>query len=280
MFSRRLFLLQFLVVLAACKQAGNQKLGKLTIGAVSYDEGDRSIEQYSALVDHLRTQLKTNIELEPTFNELQALEQIKRRVWSLVFAPPGLAAVAISEEKYLPLFPLEGVANSRSLIVVREESRFQKLTDLAGQVVALGEIGSATGYYLPLYNLYGLTLSEIRTAPTPKTVLEWIEKGEVAAGALSLADVERYRSAFKNTKFRVLQSNYVPPGSLLVGPMIEQPQQEQIRKALASASPRIISAAGYLPNGKTPDYKPLTEVIAKVRPLGDKIEQKPVALYN
>ena len=278
MFSRRLFLLQLLFLLSACKTEETSKLGKMTIGVVSYGDGDRAIEQYSALVDYLQAQLKTIIELEPTFNEIRALQQIKQRVWSLAFAPPGLAAIAIFEEQYSPICPLEGVEKMRSLIVVREESLFKKLSDLKGQAIALGQPGSATGYYLPLYKLYGLTLAEIRIAPTPKTILEWIEKKEVAAGALSLADLERYGKDFQQTKFRVIDTHSVPSGAVIVGSTVELYQQERIRKLLTSASPNLIAAAGYLPNATVPNYKPLMEMIVKVRPLEDKIKKKPVIL--
>lgn len=278
MFSRRLFLWQILLFLVACQPTGTDKLGKLTLGLVSYSEDERSIEQYSALIDYLSAQLKTIIEFEPTFNEIRAIEQIQRRNWSLVFAPPGLAALAIFEEQYAPLFPLEGVANTRFLMVVRQESPIQKLTDLQGRAIALGQPGSATGYYLPLYHLYGLTLSEVRLAPTPRTILQWIDKKEVVAGALSLADFEGYRSNFKQTEFRVIFSASVPPGSILVAPTVELYQQEQIRKTLASASLRIIAEAGYLPNAQVPNYQGLIELITKVKPLGEKLKKKPVEL--
>jgi len=280
MFSRRLFLLKLLFLLTACKTAEKPKLGKLNLGVVSYGEGDRSIQQYSVLTDYLATELKTLVELEPAFNEVKALEQIKRKIWSVVFAPPGLAAIAISEEQYLPLFPLEGLENARSVIVVRQESPIQKLTDLEGKAIALGQVGSATGYYLPLYNLYGLTLAEVRFAPTPKTVLQWIDHKEVAAGALSLAELERYRVDFGKAGFRILYTDSVPTGSILVGPTVERIQQEQIRKVLGSASPKITAAAGFLPNAKVPDYKPLIEKVARVRPIAEQIKKKPAALFK
>ncbi|HEY9665537.1 MAG TPA: PhnD/SsuA/transferrin family substrate-binding protein, partial [Coleofasciculaceae cyanobacterium] len=161
-----------------------------------------------------------------------------------------------------------------------QESPVQKLTDLEGKAIAIGQPGSATGYYLPLYNLYGLTLAEIRLAPTPKTVLQWLENQEVAAGALSLADLERHRSEFNSTKFRVIHTDSVPSGSILVSPTIEQYQQERIRKILLSASPRIAEAAGYLPNAKVPDYKRVREVIARVRLIAEQVKKKPVYLHE
>lgn len=280
MFSRRLFLLQFVLFLTACKIAGMPKPKKLTIGEVSYGEDEQSIKQYADLVNYLSKELKTIIELEPVYNEVKALEQIKRKTWSLVFAPPGLAALAISEAQYLPLFPLEGLEKTRSVIVVRQESSIKKLSDLSDQVIALGQPGSATGYYLPIQNLFGLTLAEVRLAPTPKTVLQWIENKNVVAGALSLDELERYRSDFAQTKFRILHTDSVPPGAILVGPKVEQYQQEQIRKALNSASPTVAAAAGYLPNAKVPDYKQLIEVVARVRQIAKRIKEKPASLYK
>lgn len=279
MFSRRLFLGQTLFLLTACQSAESPKLGKLTIGTVSYGEAERSLEQYSSLRDHLAAQLKAIIELEPAFNEVRALEQIQQKVWSLVFAPPGLAAIAISQERYAPLFPLEGVETLRAVMVMREESPIEKLRDLDGKVIALGQVGSATGYYLPIYNLYGLTLAEVRFAPTPKTMLQWIEKGEVAAGAMSLAELNQYSSQFNPTKFRVIYTGSVPPGTILVAPTIELNQQEQIRKALQSASQNAIASAGYLPNAKVPNYRQLIEAVARVRAISKRLKEKPARLY-
>ncbi len=278
--SRRLFLSHIIFLLTACKTGEIRRSGKLSIGVVSYGEGEQLSQKYSPLTDYLAAQLKTIIEFEPVYNEIKALEQIKRRIWSLVFAPPGLAAIAISQEQYLPLFPLAGVENARSLILVRQESPIQKLTDLEGKVIALGQLGSATGYYVPIYNLYGLTLAEVRFAPTPKTVLQWIENKEVAAGALSLAELESYRSNFSKTKFRILSASSVPSGAILVGPTVERNQQEQIHKALESASPNMIAAAGYIPNVKIPDYKDLIKKIEKVRSITDKIQETPAHLYK
>jgi phosphonate transport system substrate-binding protein len=282
MLSRRLLLGQLLLLMIGCTAEKSTLRGKLTIGVVSYGEGIRSVEQLTPFSNYLAAQTKTLIELEPAFNELKALEQIKRRIWSLVFAPPGLAAIAISQEQYLPLFPLEGVTNLRSVIVVRKDSPVQKLTDLEGKVVALGQVGSATGYYLPLYNLYGLTLAEVRFAPTPKTVLEWIENQEVAAGALSAAELDRYRAELSGAQFRILYTDphNIPAGSVLVGPTVERNQQEQIRMAMQAASPDIVAAAGYIPNAKVPDYKYLTEVVKRVGPIAERIKQKPAPLYE
>ncbi|CDN10583.1 hypothetical protein RintRC_4880 [Richelia intracellularis] len=102
---------------------------------------------------------------------MQAITQIKGKKWDIVFATSSLAAIAISQELYVPIFSMESSSRrQRSLIVVRNDSSIQKVSDLANRTIALGKPGSASGYYLPLYDFYGLTLAQMRSAPTTKRV--------------------------------------------------------------------------------------------------------------
>ncbi|NJK41994.1 MAG: phosphate/phosphite/phosphonate ABC transporter substrate-binding protein [Acaryochloridaceae cyanobacterium SU_2_1] len=285
MHSRRFFLVCLLPVfwlLIACNPTENSTLKKLLVGVISYGEEARSLEQYADLKDHLSVELKSLVELEPALNEIQAIDQIERQRWDLVFAPPGLAAIAISQSEYVPLLPREGGDQERSVIVVREDSPAQSIKDLANQKIALGQKGSATGYYFPVFNLYGLTLAEIRFGSTPKQVLEWIDKGEVMAGALSLAELEQYRPDFQNTKFRVLfrDSHVVPSGAVLAGPEVDQELQERIVNALESASPVTKRSVGYVSNAEPPDYEYLIKVVQRVQPIAQRITAKPAPLYE
>ncbi|MEO0374070.1 MAG: PhnD/SsuA/transferrin family substrate-binding protein [Cyanobacteria bacterium P01_A01_bin.17] len=269
--------------LAGCgPTTGSGTKRRLTIGVVSYGEGQRSLEQFESLKNHLGTSLKSLIELEPALNERQAIQQIERNSWDLVFAPPGLAALAISQEQYLPLLPRTGGTKEKSIVVVPDNSPAQSLEDLASKPLALGQEGSATGYYLPVYNLYGLTMSEVRLAATPKGVLQLVDSGSAFAGALSVAELERYRSEFSGTKFRVLfrDSHAVPAGSVLVGPTVDRNLQEEIRMALESAGAPVAAAAGYAANSEPPDYSYLIKVVKRVRPIAERIKEKPAPLYE
>jgi phosphonate transport system substrate-binding protein len=270
-----------LVILSGCGTSRLSEQQRLTIGVVSYGTGANVLERYEALKAHLESRLKTIIELEPAYNELQAVRQIERQAWDVVFAPPGLAAIAISEKQYLSLLPQIGGETERSVMVVRQDSGIGKLNDLANQTIALGQEGSAAGYYFPVYNLYGMTLSSIRFAPTPKTALEWVSKGEVAAGALSLAEFERYRSEFSATPLRVLyrDTHKVPSGAILLGPNVDRNEQEQIRQALETAPAPVAAAADYVANAQPPDYGYLIKVVKRVRPIAKRIREKPAPLY-
>jgi phosphonate transport system substrate-binding protein len=278
---RDLFLISLAMpLLKACRQQAEPgPINKLVIGIVSYDAGPNLLDKFERFRAYLATATQTIVELEPAFNELKAVEQIQRQIWSMVFAPPGLAAIAIGSAQYIPLFGLQSRINERSVLLVQAESPIQSLSDLANQVVALGEPGSATGYYLPLYDLYGLTLQEVRFAPTPKTVLDWLNQGKIAAGAMSEQEFQQYRTEFGAERFRVLhQSRNVPASAVLIAPSVERNQQYQIEKAMREAPSSVIGDAGYIPEATLPDYDQFIKLVAKVRPLEARVKQKPAVL--
>jgi len=279
---RRLFLAQILLLVASCTRLKSPQINlkKLIVGVIAYGEGVQSVEQYQSFINYLETQTKTLIELEPAYNEVQAIKQIQRQAWSLVFAPPGLAAIAISKANYISLFPLQGRTSRRSLIVVLATSNIHNLTNLNGKIIALGQPGSATSYYVPLYTLYGTTPAEVRISPTPKTTLDWLAKKEVAAGALSEDEFERYKTEFDLNIFKILTTSLrVPSGSVLISPNVEPNQRQFIQQVMSAALPEMVQQAGYVPEVRPPEYKTLINFIEKVKPIEARINQKPAPLY-
>ncbi len=266
-------------ILLGCSSTSRISTEKLTIGVVGYGNEVRSVDKYEPLQRYLATQTNSIVELEPAYNELQALEQIQRQRWSLVFAPPGIAAIAINEEQYIPLFPLERVGTrERSLLVVKKDSQIKNLVDLSNKKVALGQPGSATGYYLPLYDLYGLTLAQVIFAPTPRQVLRLLQNGTVDAGALSEAEFQTYRSQFQ-TEFGILQkSRLIPSGLVILSPTIERNQQESISNSMRNAPASIISDSDYVVDAQIPEYEEFIKLVEKVKPLEKRVRQTPAVL--
>jgi phosphonate transport system substrate-binding protein len=282
--SRALLTQSIIGLLSACNGRDNSsatKLDKLTVGVVAYGEGVKSIDQYQPFLDYLQTQTKMLAELEPAYNEVKAVEQLQRQAWSLAFAPPGLAAIALSRAQYLPLFPLEGVNNLSSVLVVRDDSPIQELSDVNKRIVALGQPGSATGYYVPLYELYGTTPSEVRIASTPATVMEWVANQEADLGALAKDEFDQLRSQFSPTTFRIVRaSRRIPSGSVLISPAIDRNQQAIIQAAMSEVLPTIAQQVGYIPSAAPPDYNTLIEFIDKVKPIEAHVNEKPARLYE
>jgi phosphonate transport system substrate-binding protein len=274
--SRRLFILQLLLLTACAVKSLSRKSQGLSFGIVSYDEGEKVINRYTNFTQYLSDKTGSIVKLEPVFNENKALERIRSRAWSLVSADPGLAAIAISQNQYSPLCRLQGAGNLRSILVVRNDSPIRNLQQLQNQTVALGQPGSATGYFFPIYNLYGLTLAEIVLAPTPKTVLEWVAQGKATAGALSHKEFNYYSSQWNQTQFRILyiDPHEVPPGLILIAPNIEINLLRQIRQVMNEAPSIVAQEAGYVPNGPLPDYRYMISVVKRVRSIfPDEFEQ-------
>ena len=251
----------------------------MTIGVVSYGDSEVSLEKYQRFQNYLAEQTKIPLELEIAYNELQAVEQIERNRWQIVFAPPGIAAMA-DKQGYTQEFVLERADQSEySLIVVDDSSSIQDLDDLAFSEVAMGEPGSAAGYYLPLYNLYGLTLDKVHFAPTPEKVLEWIDDGTVDAGAISEQELQEFQSNFPDTEFRVLAQSKrkIPPGVVMLG-LIERGQSEFITRVMREAPADIVSDAQYIANANLPDYNEMIRVVERIRPLESQVKQEPAVL--
>lgn len=280
----RIFLvIQLSLFAISCTPRSSINLEKLTIGVVSYGEQTVSIERYKGLKEYLARKTNSIVEFEPAFNELQALEQIQRKNWSIVFAPPGIAAIAMARELYTPIFPLEKISNlERAVIITKADNdNINNLTDLAYRTIALGKQGSAAGYYLPLYDLYGLTLADVIFAPTPQHILELVSQGEVESGALAEYEYEFYRRRdFPNTEFKILhKSRWIPAGLVLISPNIEYHRQEQIKTIMIEAPADIVADAGYVPTFEIPDYQEFIKLVEKVQPLEEKVRETPAQLF-
>ena len=281
--SRRKFILQMLFAASACtkeKTIFNPQSG-LVIGVIGYGQEKQAVERLSSFREYLGEQLKTIIQIEPAFNETIAIERLKRNSWSLVFATTGLAAIAISNYQYSSIFPLQLGTSSRSIIVVNQNSPLKKLSDLQGKNIALGQQGDATGYYLPLYNLYGLTLASILFAPTPKQSLEWVSQGKVDAAAMSLEEFNFYKSKL-NSVLRILfsDSHIVPSGAVLISPKVDRNSVDTISNYMKNAPRNVIQQAKYLPLESPPNYQYMIQVVKRVTSITKNLNSKPVRLFN
>lgn len=282
--SRRIFILEMLLAIASCtteETLFNQSF-QLVIGIISYGQEKQTVERLSGFRKYLSEQLRAIIQIEPAFNERMAIERMKRYSWSLVFATPGLAAVGISNYEYSAIFPLQLSTSSRSIIIVRQDSTLKTLQDLQGKTIALGQQGSATSYYIPLYNLYGLTLASILFASTPQLSLEWVDIGKVDAAAISLEDFNFYKSKFNSSGFRILFRDFhpVPSGAVLISPNIERKRVDMIRDRMKNAPLPLVTEAKYIPSASPPDYEYMIRVVKRVAAIAQNLDSKPVRLFN
>ncbi|MBW4422577.1 MAG: phosphate/phosphite/phosphonate ABC transporter substrate-binding protein [Myxacorys californica WJT36-NPBG1] len=288
-FPRRLFLASLFI--AACSpRSHSSSRQQLVLGTVSYGSGEKTIAQYDRLIRYLEEKLQAVVQLEPAYNERKALERLKSQAWSIVFAPPGLAAIALTKHRYLPVAPLAGVSSLRSVLVVLKNSPYQTLGSLAGKTLAIGQPGSAVGYYFPIFNLYGLTLASLAIPGTPKAILDAISQGKADVGALSLEEFNTYKTEVNQAEFRILftDAHTVPSGLVLISPNVDRTVQESIQKLLNDMPSVVAQEAGFVPNGMIPDYTYMISVVERVRTIfpaeteegAALLTQKPVRLFR
>jgi phosphonate transport system substrate-binding protein len=286
--SRRLFLTG--LFLASCGVRRSIDREQLTIGIVDYGLAKQSSDRFDLFRQYLEEKLQSSVQIEPTFNEIKALERIRAQAWSLVVAPPGLAAIAMSQYQYSSLVPLEGIEDLRSILVVRKDSPYQDLRSLAGKKLAIGQPGSATGYYLPLFNFYGLTLAELIVTSTPQATLTAVAQGTADVGALSLQEFNRRQPEAGLPELRILftDPHRIPTGAILISSTVEAKRQDAIRQVLKDTPSTIAREASFIPTGTVPDYKYMISVVDRVRSIfpADQVQtaallsQKPVRLFK
>ena len=280
MLNRRFFLMAALTFLSAACGRSKSSIRQIVVGVLSYGDKTSTAEYYESFRAYLAQSLNSVVLLEPALNEVQAVQQVSQKAWDVVISPPGLSAIAIAQSQYLPLLPQVGANQERSILIVKDSSEIRDLEQLANQSVALGHEGSATGYYFPIYNLYGLTLSEVKFAPTPTSILEWIESGEVDAGALSVGEFDALKDKVDG-KFRVLfrDSHPVPAGSILLAPNQDEEFVSQFKQALEQAPLDVLEKVGFVPNASPPDYSYLIQVVKRVRPIAKRVREVPAPLF-
>lgn len=279
---RRFFILQMLSFLAACQAKEESKIDlEFVIGVFSDENQKQVIKRFANFREYLSQRTQPIVNLEVTSSEQMAIERLKRGSWSLVFATPSLTALGKAFYQYQPILSLQRDGILRSVIVVRQDSSLKELKELQNKKVALGLPGSTTGYYLPLYNLFGLTLAEILFISTPKAILESVAKKQVIAGAVSLQEFNLLKGQFNRKEFRILfsDSQNIPPGAILLSPEVERNSQERLEKILKEAPPNITQEVGYLPNESVDDYKYMVDVVKRVTPLTGTIRSKPARLF-
>lgn len=139
----------------------------------------------------------------------------------------------------------------RSVVVVRQNSRFNFLSDLAGETVAFEESFSTSGFMLPVLGMANsgvrlVPLDGLAQAPPPdavgyvmgydsETQMTWVERNQVAAAGLAENDFKQLsKSAL--VPLRVLYTSPVVPYHVVVyGKHLDQGLVSRIRAILLNA---------------------------------------------
>ena len=225
----------------------------IVLGAISEDPA-KKIKAYQPLADYLAAHLgQFNI----TVGEIKvAQDQDTMNKWlkdgtvDVDFESPYSAMIENDQAGAQIILRRwkSGVAEYKSLILVRKDSGIKTLADLKGHVVAFDEPFSTTAYMLPLAYMIqgGLKVVEVTSAnssvPSDEVgyvfaqgqdnVTAWLATGKVEAGAFSDQDIKDVPADVMDQFAALVETETLPRYLALVRPGMDQAEVEAIKALL------------------------------------------------
>jgi ABC-type phosphate/phosphonate transport system substrate-binding protein/tRNA A-37 threonylcarbamoyl transferase component Bud32 len=190
-------------------------------------------------------------------------QEVKKRLaakkWDIVFARSPMISRFSQKQSYSYLagmFPDK--ATYKSGIFVKANSPIRSINDIkSNTVVALGDFGSASKFYMPTYDLYGKTFSaKIARSESPMSM---VAQGKAEVGVAAIGD------EFKpnNSEFRIIHTSRDIPGSgVYLSPQLAS-QHEQMKQVLLAASKKITKKVNY-GDVPEPNYTEFDKIIDRV----------------
>ncbi len=260
--------------------------GSLRVGVMDPVEGrgssrgaGLSSEQRESLGKLLTVASGCQVELEPLDSPERARMKLAARKWDAAFLPPGLTAFALRAELgYTPLRPLGLRQSSLSAVLVGEGSRLRHLSDLNGAKVGLLPRGSLGGFYLPLYNMHGLSLGRVSFALDYASLLAMLKRGEVDA----IAWDESMPDPGPAVRRLQVDGHAIPLGSLVLSSALAKADYLPFLKTLDDAAAQMPESIGYSASGLPQQQKlqPLKAIVDNVESWSMPLEGQPHRVYG
>jgi ABC-type phosphate/phosphonate transport system substrate-binding protein len=223
-------------------------------------------EDYVGLKAHLQEQfddqiLDVVIEGNYDTSYQDARNEIAQLNWDIAFAYSPMNGITARDNGYSwvgRMFPALPTAY-QSALYVRADSSIQSINDITSStIVALGNFGSASSFYMPAYDLFGKSFS-VMMGYRSSEIKEMVANGQVDIGAGT------YSAVKDEPLFRVIHASREIPGSgVYLSPKLSPVDQRRIREILLNAPEEIKSGdqANYSA-GDEPDYSEFREISLK-----------------
>jgi ABC-type phosphate/phosphonate transport system substrate-binding protein len=233
------------------------------------------VESQAKLADYLRKELVPNnyfdfikgkkieviVDGDKTLSYQEAQNRMEAKEWDIAFTLSPINSVFAKNNGYSfvgKMFPES--TSYESGLFVRKDSNINSLDDLKPTTtVALGSFTSASSFYMPVYDLYGKTLT-VKTGNRGTKIVEMVKKGQVNVGAAAIGDSIRA----DDPELRIIhQSREIPSSGVYLSPRLSPQDQQTIKKLMFDTSPEIKKQSNYN-EGQEPDYSQLEKIIERV----------------
>lgn len=223
--------------------------GTIRVGYVGVAEG-QTLDEAQVIsasdLERMRTLMsvasRCPVEFEPLLSPERARQRLQSGYWDLAFLPPGLTALAIQPGvDHQPVRSLMQRNRSRSALLVKVGSSVQRIQDLNGQRLGLLPRGSLTGFYLPLYNMHGVRLEQVRYAISYPDLLEMLRAGVVDAIAWDSA----LPSPGADVRVLAEDSHEIPSGAMVLSPSLQAQDHKHLLATLDASANQMPQDLGY-----------------------------------
>ncbi|MFW6190976.1 MAG: PhnD/SsuA/transferrin family substrate-binding protein [Thiohalospira sp.] len=256
---RRAWLLLPLLLLAGCQgEEGDEaspdtEVGEppLTFVVLPYTSPSRIAERFQPLADYLAEGLGRPVRVHVSRGYAEPLRMLAEGRADLAYlGATGLIRLQRRYPDREDLRPLAAETGYRTAVVVRRDSPYRTLGDLAGETFAFGAYRSLSSHYAPrrLLAEAGIALGDLadyeflhRQGRVARSVIH----GDYNAGAVNADLAGRFTG--EGGDLRVLaESGALPPPMVVAGPALEGEMADEVADLLREP----------LAGGRVPDYVP------------------------
>jgi serine/threonine-protein kinase len=145
----------------------------------------------------------------------------------------------------------------RSVLFVRADSPIQSIADIKSTTrVVLGHVGTVSMFYIPVYDLYGKSLS-VTLVNSYGEIQKLVRDGKADIGAAIGSDIE------KKPQFRIIHhSRAIPAAGVFISPKLSESDRNQIKQIFRQAPRDTMEKVGYH-NIAEPNYDYLGQISRK-----------------
>ena len=201
--------------------------------------------EFGKFVEVLEKNGDYKVEFYPVSNRLAASAALRRKQVDFVLTGPAEYVVI---KKQTEAYPVVGFSRPDyfSTIAVMANSPYQSITDLKGQKVAVGDIGSTSNHLGPMQVMADFGLNPLADAEIINTkraiAFEALKKGEIAAIGIN-------RSHFERLRKKEYESGGMSPGSFrVIARGRDLPNDILLKLASMSTARPSKSCVWFLPN--------------------------------
>lgn len=243
------------------------QLGRPAFGRSKVEVGMMvDLKKYDPLVAHLKRRLAEETGRDdvavipnggPRLTYPEAKQKIRSRQWDVVFAYSPMISLVARDEGYrfvARMFPGKP-AYYKSCLFVRKDSPLRSIADVRPEtVVALGQFISASSFYMPIYDLYGRTLT-VRLGVRSESIKNMVRTGAADVGAAAYVALEKELDTFRI----INQSRDIPGSGVYVSPELSEHEYALVKRLLDEAPAPLKTDSNYGP-GEQPDYTEFAKV--------------------